>query len=111
MKSGVEYLAQHPGWKTKRKVKAKGEAAPVVFVEGGIVRALLIPDSRQKGGYRSISYESVDYDLFDGADAEEIKESWEGFSDVLKTYFTKCLPDEKKKFMEAIEAATSKTAE
>jgi hypothetical protein len=87
----------------KRKAKQKN-AEPVIFVEGGIVQALLMPsDISGEGGYCEQSFELCDYDVFDDHDEENIFFMWEGFSDRLKKYFDKCLPDEKQKFLDRIQ--------
>lgn len=86
----------------KQKPKQKN-AEPVIFVEGGIVVGLLMPSDIEKTGYREQSFEVVDYDVFDDHDEENIFFMWEGFSDRLKKYFDKCLPDEKQKFLDRIQ--------
>ncbi len=86
----------------KRKAKRKN-AEPVIFVEGGIVQALLMPSDIEKTGYREQSFELVDYDVFDDMEEENIFFMWSGFSDRLKKYFDKCLPDEKQKFLDRIQ--------
>jgi hypothetical protein len=87
-----------------KKQKAKqNHAEPVIFVEGGIVQALLMPSDIEKTGYRHQTYELVDYDAFGDHDEENIFFMWEGLSDRLKKYFDKCLPDEKQKFLDRIQ--------
>ena len=75
----------------------------MIFVEGGIVQALLMPSDIEKTGYREQSFELVDYDVFDDRDEENIFFVWEGLSDRLKKYFDKFLPDEQQKFLDRIQ--------
>ena len=88
-----------------RKGKKQKHAEPVIFVEGGIVTALLMPSDIETtvSGYREQSFELVDYDVFDDRDEENIFLMWSGLSDRLKKYFDKCLPDEKQKFLDRIQ--------
>lgn len=110
-KSGVEHLAQHPGWKTRahqrkrRKQKVKDDV-PVIFVEGGVVQDVIHVDGKKRKGYRPAKYELVDYDIFEGEPDSDIFLHWQGFSPKLKAYFKCYLPDEYKKFMDAIERIT-----
>ncbi len=85
-----------------RKAKRKN-AEPVIFVEGGIVTALLVPSDIEKTGYREQSFELVDYDVFDDMDEENIFFMWSGFSDRLKKYFGRRLRKEKKRFLDRIQ--------
>ena len=73
---------------------------PVIFVEGGLVQAVLVLDSTALKGYREVSYELVDYDVFKNAPDSETVDHWNGFSPALKTYFKKFLKDEYEKFRE-----------
>jgi hypothetical protein len=95
--------ARKSGQTAKRQKAKQKNAEPVIFVEGGIVQALLMPSDIEKTGYRDQSFELVDYDVFDDMDEENIFFMWEGFSDRLKKYFDKCLPDEKQKFLDRIQ--------
>ena len=73
---------------------------PVVFVEGGGVQAVLIPDASALKGYREPVYELVDYDMFENEPDENIQNCWENFSTPLKDYFRKYLKEEVTKFAE-----------
>jgi len=86
----------------KRKAKQKN-AEPVIFIEGGIVTALLMPSDIAKTGDREQSFELVDYDVFDDHDEENIFFMWSGLSDRLKKYFSKRLRKEKKRFLDRIQ--------
>jgi len=86
----------------KQKPKQKN-AEPVIFIEGGIVQALLMPSDIEKTGYREQSFELVDYDVFDDHDEENIFFMWSGLSDRLKKYFSKRLRKEKKRFLDRIQ--------
>jgi hypothetical protein len=95
--------ARKSGQTAKQQKAKQKHAEPVIFVEGGIVQALLMPSDIEKTGYREQSFELVDYDVFDDMDEENIFLMWAGFSDRLKKYFDKCLPDEKQKFLNRIQ--------
>lgn len=81
------------------------DADPVIFIEGGIVQSVLIPDFKSMNGYREPAYTVVDYDMFEGDTDEDIAERWEGFDASLKAYIETNLPAEFEKFQERIEAA------
>jgi hypothetical protein len=93
------------GQMTKKRKAKRNYTEPVIFVEGGIVQALLMPSDIKKtgSGYRQQSFELVDYDVFGDHEEENIFFMWEGFSARLKKYFEKRLPAEKQKFLDRIQ--------
>jgi hypothetical protein len=80
----------------------------IVFVEGGIVQDVIALDRKIKDGCRKVKFCMVDYDLLSGGDLEDIKQAWQHFPTELKEYFSEYLPDEKKKYLDAIAAAEGK---
>lgn len=95
-KSGVEHLAAHPGWRSRKPKKQE----LVVFVEGGIVQAVI--DLNVRRPEKGIEYEVMDYDVLDGNTPEEIKEYWDNRSSKLKAYMKKTLTHEYGLFQRAI---------
>lgn len=73
-KSGVEHLAQHPGWKTKSKVKPKPQPKPYVLivVSGGVAEVVQ--------GSHEVDVDILDFDNLEctgEADANLSDQEWE----------------------------------
>lgn len=97
-KSGVEHLAAHPGWRSRKPKKQE----LVVFVEGGIVQAVIDLNARRPE--KGIEYEVMDYDVLDGGNSPaEIKEYFENRSKKLIAYMKRVLPREYERFQRAMQ--------
>lgn len=66
----------------------------VIIIEGGIVQNVLDLDTKKE-----VRFEVLDYDVFDDGGA---KRHWELRTKRLRDYLKKYLPDEHKRFQEAI---------
>ena len=87
--------------KSRRTRKQKKKPNIVVFLEGGIVQAVVDTNARQP--QKGIGYTVVDYDIFrELVTPQDIKEYFEGRGAKVIAYMKRYLPDEYARFQEAI---------
>ena len=79
--------------------KFRRKPIPIVFVEGGVVQDVFLPMAK---GSKSIEYDLVDVDIFDGDD-QEIADKWESLEPDTRQYFMVHSLDVYGKFREAFE--------
>lgn len=83
-------------------MKCKQEFVPIIFVEGGIVQAVMTINPKVRKGYSELKYELVDYDVLKDCPIEDSAQMWESFSPALQNYFKKHLKDEYQRFQRAV---------
>lgn len=99
---------EHGRISTARKKIEEALGGPlVIFVEGGLVQDVNRVNAK---GFIAVDYDIVDYDIFDGTPAVEVKEYFERRSPAVQAYMKEYLPDEYERFQEAIREANKEKA-